>query len=140
MIDHRNRNRTGHILTVEDPIEYLFKHRKSVVNQREVGIDTRAGRIALRNAMRQAPDCILIGEIRDRETMQAALPMPRPATCAGHLAREQCLSRVEPDREFLPAGEPFAAVPRSRRRCGRSCLSAWCASRTASGFRRSRSC
>ncbi|HNC67438.1 MAG TPA: ATPase, T2SS/T4P/T4SS family, partial [Thauera aminoaromatica] len=66
MIDHRNRNRSGHILTIEDPIEYLFKHRKSVVNQREVGIDTLSWGEALRNAMRQAPDCILIGEIRDR--------------------------------------------------------------------------
>ena len=73
MIDHRNHRRSGHILTVEDPIEYLFKHDKSIVNQREVGIDTKSWHDALRNAMRQAPDCILIGEIRDRETMQAAL-------------------------------------------------------------------
>ncbi|MDX9698993.1 MAG: PilT/PilU family type 4a pilus ATPase [Rhodocyclaceae bacterium] len=81
MIDHRNRNRSGHILTVEDPIEYLFRHRKSVVNQREVGMDTRDWQGALRNAMRQAPDCILIGEIRDRETMQAALAYAQ----TGHL-------------------------------------------------------
>src|SRR5690606_6076210 len=81
MIDHRNRNRSGHILTVEDPIEYLFRHRKSVVNQREVGMDTRDWQGALRNAMRQAPDCILVGEVRDRETMQAALAYSQP----GHL-------------------------------------------------------
>lgn len=81
MVDHRNRTCSGHILTIEDPIEYLFKHRKSLVNQREVGIDTHSWHEALRNAMRQAPDCILIGEIRDRETMQAALAYAQ----AGHL-------------------------------------------------------
>lgn len=81
MIDHRIRNRAGHILTIEDPIEYLFRHNKSVVNQREVGIDTKSWNDALRNAMRQAPDCILIGEIRDRETMQAALAYAQ----TGHL-------------------------------------------------------
>lgn len=81
MLDHRSRRCSGHILTVEDPIEYLFRHRRSVVNQREVGIDTRDWNAALRNAMRQAPDCILIGEIRDRETMQAALAYAQ----SGHL-------------------------------------------------------
>jgi twitching motility protein PilU len=73
MIDHRNANLPGHILTVEDPIEYLFKHKKSLVNQRDVGIDTLSWGEALKSAMRQAPDCILIGEIRDLETMQAAI-------------------------------------------------------------------
>ncbi|MCB1960338.1 MAG: PilT/PilU family type 4a pilus ATPase [Rhodocyclaceae bacterium] len=81
MIDHRNRNRNGHILTIEDPIEYLFKHRKSIINQREIGIDTLSWGEALKNAMRQAPDCILIGEIRDQETMQAALAYAQ----TGHL-------------------------------------------------------
>ena len=81
MLDHRNENRTGHILTVEDPIEYLFKHKRSVVNQREIGLDTKGWHEALKNAMRQAPDCILIGEIRDRETMQAALAYAQ----TGHL-------------------------------------------------------
>ena len=92
MIDHRNRNRSGHILTVEDPIEYLFKHRKSIVNQREVGIDTHSWHDALRNAMRQAPDCILIGEIRDRETMQAALAYSQ----TGHL----CLSTLHANNAY----------------------------------------
>lgn len=92
MIDHRNRNRSGHILTVEDPIEYLFKHRKSVVNQREVGIDTLSWHEALRNAMRQAPDCILIGEIRDRETMQAALAYAQ----TGHL----CLATLHANNAY----------------------------------------
>ncbi|WP_142809099.1 PilT/PilU family type 4a pilus ATPase [Tepidiphilus olei] len=73
MIDHRNATLPGHILTVEDPIEYLFKHKKSLVNQRDVGIDTLSWGEALKSAMRQAPDCILIGEIRDLETMQAAI-------------------------------------------------------------------
>jgi len=92
MIDHRNRNRSGHILTVEDPIEYLFRHRKSVVNQREVGIDTASWGEALRNAMRQAPDCILIGEIRDRETMQAALAYAQ----TGHL----CLATLHANNAY----------------------------------------
>lgn len=92
MIDHRNRSRAGHILTVEDPIEYLFRHRRSVVNQREVGIDTQSWQEALRNAMRQAPDCILIGEIRDRETMQAALAYAQ----TGHL----CLATLHANNAY----------------------------------------
>ena len=81
MLDHRNANRTGHILTIEDPIEFLFKHKKSIVNQRELGMDTLGWEHALKNAMRQAPDCILIGEIRDKETMQAAIAYAQ----SGHL-------------------------------------------------------
>ncbi len=92
MLDHRNRNRSGHILTVEDPIEYLFTHRRSVVNQREVGIDTLSWGEALRNAMRQAPDCILIGEIRDRETMQAAIAYSQ----SGHL----CLATLHANNAY----------------------------------------
>ena len=81
MLDHRNTHRTGHILTVEDPIEFLFRHKKSIVNQREVGLDTHSWHDALKNAMRQAPDCILIGEIRDKETMSAAIAYAQ----TGHL-------------------------------------------------------
>ncbi|MDQ7989408.1 MAG: PilT/PilU family type 4a pilus ATPase [Candidatus Dactylopiibacterium sp.] len=81
MLDYRNSNVPGHILTVEDPIEYLFRHKRSVVNQREVGFDTHSWHDALRNAMRQAPDCILIGEIRDLETMKAAISYAQ----SGHL-------------------------------------------------------
>ena len=92
MLDYRNKSRSGHILTVEDPIEYLFKHRKSVINQREVGIDTRSWGEALRNAMRQAPDCILIGEIRDRETMQAAISYSQ----TGHL----CLATLHANNAY----------------------------------------
>ena len=81
MLDHRNELRAGHILTLEDPIEYLFKNKKSIVNQREIGSDATSFGTALRNSMRQAPDCILIGEIRDKETMAAALAYAQ----SGHL-------------------------------------------------------
>ena len=73
MIDFRNANQTGHIVTIEDPIEFVYQHKKSVVDQREVGIDTHSFTSALKNAMRQAPDVILIGEVRDMEGMQQAL-------------------------------------------------------------------
>lgn len=81
MIDSRNELRTGHILTIEDPIEFQFRNKRSIVNQREVGSDTESLQIALRNALRQAPDVILIGEIRDRETMSAAIAYSQ----SGHL-------------------------------------------------------
>jgi twitching motility protein PilU len=73
LLDHRNANASGHILTIEDPIEYLHPHKKSLITQREVGIDTRSYDEALRRAMREAPNVIMIGEIRDRATMQHAL-------------------------------------------------------------------
>ena len=73
MVDHRAHHNRGHILTVEDPIEFLFTHDQSTVDQREVGIDTHSFAAALRNALRQAPDMIMIGEIRDRETMEHAI-------------------------------------------------------------------
>ncbi len=81
MLDHRNQRMTGHILTIEDPMEFLFTNKKSIVNQREIGRDTASLQIGLRNALRQAPDCILIGEIRDRETMTAAISY----SLSGHL-------------------------------------------------------
>jgi len=81
MLDHRNANATGHILTVEEPIEFTFTNKKSVVNQRDVGSDTQSLRIALKNALRQAPDVIQIGEIRDRDTMSAAIAYAQ----SGHL-------------------------------------------------------
>ena len=86
MIDYRNRNASGHILTIEDPIEFLHAHHLSVVDQREVGIDTHSYEIALKNALREAPDVIMIGEIRDRATMQQALAFSE----TGHL----CLSTL----------------------------------------------
>lgn len=92
MLDHRNANSSGHILTIEDPIEFLFKPKKSVVNQREIGIDTLGWEHALKNAMRQAPDCILIGEIRDKETMQAAIAYAQ----TGHL----CLGTLHANNSY----------------------------------------
>lgn len=86
MIDHRNLTSTGHILTIEDPIEYLHVHKRSIVNQREIGLDTRSYVSALKRAMREAPDVILIGEIRDRETMEQAMTYAE----TGHL----CLSTL----------------------------------------------
>jgi twitching motility protein PilU len=81
MLERRNQTITGHILTIEDPIEYLFQNKRSVVNQREIGRDTATLQVALKNALRQAPDCILIGEIRDKETMTAAISY----ALSGHL-------------------------------------------------------
>jgi twitching motility protein PilU len=81
MLEHRNHTSPGHILTIEDPIEYIYPHRKSIVNQREVGIDTHSFSDALKNAMREAPDVLMIGEIRDKMTMQHALTYAQ----AGHL-------------------------------------------------------
>ena len=92
MLDYRNANRSGHILTIEDPIEFLFRHKKSIVNQRELGMDTLSWESALKNAMRQAPDCILIGEIRDKETMQAAIAYAQ----TGHL----CLATLHANNSY----------------------------------------
>lgn len=86
MIDYRNQHKSGHILTIEDPIEYIHHHKKSIVNQREVGVDTHSFSHALRRAMREAPDVIMVGEIRDRETMLQALSYAE----TGHL----CLSTL----------------------------------------------
>ncbi len=92
MLDHRNINHSGHILTIEDPIEFLFKHKKSIVNEREIGMDPLGWEAALKNAMRQAPDCILIGEIRDRETMEAAIAYAQ----TGHL----CLATLHANNSY----------------------------------------
>jgi twitching motility protein PilU len=82
LIDYRNTNSAGHIITIEDPIEFVHRHKRSIVNQREVGVDTECYEDALKNTLRQAPDVILIGEIRDRETMEHALAFAE----TGHLA------------------------------------------------------
>src|SRR5574340_1080003 len=86
MIGHRNQNSYGHIITIEDPVEYVHEHRNCVVTQREVGVDTDSWQAALKNTLRQAPDVILIGEIRDRETMEYAIAFAE----TGHL----CLSTL----------------------------------------------
>jgi twitching motility protein PilU len=92
MLDLRNIQRTGHILTLEDPIEYVFKNKKSIVNQREIGTDADNLHIALKNALRQAPDCILIGEIRDKDTMSAAMAYAQ----SGHL----CLATLHANNSY----------------------------------------
>ena len=81
LIDYRNEAKSGHILTLEDPIEFVFRNKRSIVNQRQLGTDTESLQVALKNAMRQAPDIILIGEIRDQETMSAAIAYAQ----SGHL-------------------------------------------------------
>src|SRR3569833_2026704 len=86
MVGYRSNNADGHILTIEDPIEFIFPHRLSIVDQREVSIDTKTFGDALRNAMREAPDVIVIGEIRDRETAQHAIAYAE----TGHL----CISTL----------------------------------------------
>jgi twitching motility protein PilU len=92
MIDHRNGTKPGHILTVEDPIEYLFEHKQSIINQREIGVDTTNYMAALQNALREAPDLIMIGEVRDKETMQQALLH----TLTGHL----CLTTIHANNSY----------------------------------------
>ena len=92
MIEHRNITTSGHILTIEDPIEYLFKHEKSIVNQREIGSDTTSYENALTSAMREAPDVLMIGEVRDRETLKHALIFAQ----TGHL----CLSTLHANNSY----------------------------------------
>ena len=92
MLDHRNARQSGHILTIEDPVEFLLTHKKSIINQREVGSDTSSMQMALKNALRQAPDVIMIGEIRDRETMSAGLAYAQ----SGHL----CLATLHANNSY----------------------------------------
>ena len=103
MIDHRNTTALGHILTIEDPIEFLFVNKKSVVNQREVGTDTQSLQVALKNALRQAPDVILIGEIRDRETMSAAIAYAQ----SGHL----CLATMHANNSYQALNRILSFYP-----------------------------
>jgi twitching motility protein PilU len=103
MLDHRNANASGHILTIEDPIEFLFKNKKSIVNQREIGTDTESLEVALKNALRQAPDVILIGEIRDRETMSAAIAYAQ----SGHL----CLATMHANNSYQALNRILSFYP-----------------------------
>lgn len=103
MIDHRNENLAGHILTIEDPVEFVFKNKKSIVNQREVGSDTQTLQVALKNALRQAPDVILIGEIRDRETMSAAIAYAQ----SGHL----CLATMHANNSYQALNRILSFYP-----------------------------
>ena len=103
MIDYRNTTAAGHILTIEDPIEYLHKHKKSIVNQREVGLDTHAFHNALKNAMREAPDVILIGEILDATTMEAAIAFAETGhLCLATLHSNNADQTIERILNFFP--------------------------------------
>ncbi|MCL2830870.1 MAG: PilT/PilU family type 4a pilus ATPase [Betaproteobacteria bacterium] len=103
MLDYRNERYAGHILTIEDPIEYLFRHKKSIVNQRELGMDTDDWATALKNAMRQAPDCIVIGEIRDRDTMAAAIGYAQTGhLCIATLHANNCYHALNRIINFFP--------------------------------------
>jgi twitching motility protein PilU len=103
MMDYRNARQTGHILTIEDPIEFLFTNKKSIVNQREVGSDTASLELGLKNALRQAPDVILIGEIRDRATMSAAIAYAQ----SGHL----CLATMHANNSYQALNRILSFYP-----------------------------
>jgi len=92
MVDYRNENEAGHIITIEDPIEYYHDHKKSVITQREVGVDTDSYAVAMKNSLRQRPDVILVGEIRDREVMEQALAIAE----TGHL----CLATIHTNNSY----------------------------------------
>ena len=103
MIDTRNALMSGHILTIEDPVEYQFRNKKSIVNQREIGSDTQSLQTALKNALRQAPDVILIGEIRDRETMSSAIAYAQ----SGHL----CLATLHGNNSYQALNRILSFYP-----------------------------
>ena len=107
MIDHRNENASGHILTLEDPLEFLFKNKKSIVNQREVGTDTKAYQIALKNALRQAPDVIFIGEIRDKDTMSQSIAYAQ----SGHL----CIATLHANNSYHAMSRIISFYPLENR-------------------------
>jgi twitching motility protein PilU len=104
MIDHRNRNSTGHIITVEDPIEFVHDHKRSIITQREVGIDTFSFDDALKNTLRQAPDVILLGEVRDTETMSAAITLAETGhLCLATIHANNANQAIERIINFFPA-------------------------------------
>jgi twitching motility protein PilU len=103
MVDYRNRNAPGHIITVEDPVEFVHQHKKSVITQREIGTDTLSFHNALRNTLRQAPDVILVGEIRDLETMEAAITFAETGhLCLGTLHSNNANQAIERIMNFFP--------------------------------------
>ena len=107
MLDHRNALMSGHIITIEDPIEFLFKHKRSIVNQRELGTDAKSYQVALKNALRQAPDVILIGEIRDREAMSMAIAYAQ----SGHL----CLATLHANNSYHALNRIISFYPLENR-------------------------
>jgi twitching motility protein PilU len=103
MIDYRNSHEAGHIITIEDPIEFVHRHKQSIVTQREVGFDTHSFQMALKNTLRQAPDVILIGEIRDTETMEAAITFSETGhLCLGTLHSNNANQAIERIMNFCP--------------------------------------
>jgi twitching motility protein PilU len=103
MVDHRNATEQGHIITIEDPIEFVHRHKKSIITQREVGFDTHSFQAALKNTLRQAPDVILIGEIRDTETMEAAITFAETGhLCLGTLHSNNANQAIERIMNFFP--------------------------------------
>ena len=103
MVDYRNATESGHIITIEDPIEFVHRHKKSIVTQREVGFDTHSFQAALKNTLRQAPDVILIGEIRDTETMEAAVTFAETGhLCLGTLHSNNANQAIERIMNFFP--------------------------------------
>jgi twitching motility protein PilU len=104
MIDHRNAMTAGHIVTIEDPIEFVHAHKKSLITQREIGMDTESYAIALKNALRQAPDVILIGEVRDSESMEAAITFAETGhLCLATLHSNSANQAMERIMNFFPA-------------------------------------
>ena len=104
MIDHRNTHEAGHIITIEDPIEFVHRHKCSIITQREVGFDTHSFQAALKNTLRQAPDVILIGEIRDTETMEAAITFAETGhLCLGTLHSNNANQAIERIMNFFPS-------------------------------------
>jgi twitching motility protein PilU len=103
MIDYRNANSAGHIITIEDPIEFMHEHKRCIVSQREIGMDTITYEVALKNALRQAPDVILLGEIRDTETMEAAITFAETGhLCMGTLHSNNANQAMERIMNFFP--------------------------------------
>jgi twitching motility protein PilU len=107
MLDYRNARRAGHILTLEDPVEFIFQNKKSIVNQREVGSDTKAFHIALKNALRQAPDVIFIGEIRDKDTMSQSIAYAQ----SGHL----CIATLHANNSYHAMSRIISFYPLENR-------------------------
>ncbi len=107
MLDYRNARKAGHILTLEDPVEFIFQNKKSIVNQREVGSDTKAFHIALKNALRQAPDVIFIGEIRDKDTMSQSIAYAQ----SGHL----CIATLHANNSYHAMSRIISFYPLENR-------------------------
>jgi twitching motility protein PilU len=116
MIGYRNKNSSGHIISIEDPIEYIHQHQSCIVTQREVGIDTESFEVALKNTLRQAPDVILIGEVRTRETMDYAVAFAE----TGHLCWPLC-TPTTPTRRWTASSTSSRLTGRIR--CGWTCRS-----------------